>query len=44
MGFIEDDDAIFRKFFGDKFRDLGVQEVVVTVDDDVGERHLNGIK
>lgn len=40
MCFIEDDDGVFRRFFGDLLCHLGVEQVVEGVDDDVRVREL----
>jgi hypothetical protein len=41
VGFVKDDNAVLGQIFGNPFGDLGVQEVVVGVDNDVAELHLN---
>ena len=40
--FVKDDDSILGQFFGYLLCDLGVQQVVERIDDDVHERHLMG--
>jgi len=50
VSLIEDDDGLLGEFLGDDVSDLGVQEVVVAVHDNVrllnlvtGGKHINGI-
>ena len=40
--FVKDDNSILGQFFGDLLCDLGVQEIVERIDDDVHEWHLMG--
>ena len=40
MSFVEDDHRFLGEFFGDKVSDLGVEEVVVAVDHNVGVQDL----
>lgn len=40
VGFVEDDDGVFRHLAGDLFGDFGVEEVVEGIDDHVAVRKL----
>lgn len=40
MSLIEDNDTVFGEFSGDSFGNLRVEEVVVGINDNVAERHL----